>query len=195
MGSDPASFFANLFLYFYESKWMNELKKDDLIKARKLCNIFRFIGDLNSINDGGEFESNYSNIYPEELQLGQENTDKHEASLLDLNIKIKDGKFQFSLFDKRDSFPFSIVRMPDKSGYVSSSIVYSGIGTESLRIATASNNPELFSTAIKPLIARMSRPGVSIGKINSSILTFFNKHHSDFNNLCQSKQELLNLIS
>ena len=71
---------------------MNELKKNDLIKARKR-NIFRFIDDLNSINDGGEFESNYSNIYPEELQLGKENTDKHEASFLDLNNKIKDGKF------------------------------------------------------------------------------------------------------
>ena len=35
-------------------------------------------------------KSNYSNIYPEELQLGKENTDKHEVSFLDLNIKIKD---------------------------------------------------------------------------------------------------------
>ena len=66
---------------------MNELKKDDLIKAKKRCNIFRLIDGLNSINDGGEFESNYSNIYPEELQLSKENTDKHEASFLDLNIK------------------------------------------------------------------------------------------------------------
>ena len=65
MGSDPASFFANLFLYFYESNWMIKLKKNDLIKAKKLCHIFR----LNSINDDGEFESNYSNIYPKELQL------------------------------------------------------------------------------------------------------------------------------
>ena len=111
MGSDPAPFFANLFLYFYESKWMNKLKKNDLIKARKLCNIFRFIDDLNSINDEGEFESNYSNIYPEELQLGKENTDKNEASFLDLNIKRKDVKFHFGLFDKTDSFPFSIVNL------------------------------------------------------------------------------------
>ena len=59
MGSGPAPFFANLFLYFYESKSMRELKKNDLIKARELCNIFRFIEDLNSINDGGEFESNF----------------------------------------------------------------------------------------------------------------------------------------
>ena len=174
---------------------MNELKKNELIKARKLCDTFRFIDDLNSINDSGEFESNYSNIYHEELQPGKENTDKHEISFLDLNIKLKNGKFQFGLFDKRDSFPFSIVRMPDKSSNVPSSIVYSAIDAESLRIARASNNHESFCTAIKPLIARMSRQGVSIGKINSSILKFFNKHHSDFNNVCQSKQELLNLIS
>ena len=85
---------------------MNELKKNDLIKTKKNCVIFRFIDDLNSINDGGEFESNYSDIYPEELQLGKENTDKHETSFLVLNIKIKDEKFHFGLFDKRDSFPF-----------------------------------------------------------------------------------------
>ena len=79
---------------------MNELKKNDLIKARKLCNIFRFIDDLNSINDGGEFESSFSKIYPEELQLGKENTDKNESSFLDLAIKIKDGKFHCGVFDK-----------------------------------------------------------------------------------------------
>ena len=76
---------------------------------------------------------------------------------MDLNIKIKNRKFHFGLFDKRDSFPFSIVRMPDKSSNVPSSIVFSAIGTESLRIARASNNPESFSKTIKPLIAHMRR--------------------------------------
>ena len=134
---------------------MNKLKKNDLNKARKLCNIFKFIGDLNSINDDGEFESNYSDIYPGELELGKENTDKHEASFLDLGIKIRDGKLQVDFFDKRDSFSFSIVRMLDKSSNVPSSIVYFAIDTESLRIARASNSLDSFSTAIKPLIARM----------------------------------------
>ena len=136
---------------------MNELKKNDLIKARKCCNISRFIDVLNSIYDGREVESNYSNIYPEELQLGKESTDKYEAIFLDLSIKIKDGKLHFGLFDKIGSFPFSIVRMSDKSSNVPSSIVYSAIGAESLRIARASNNPESFFTAIKPLISRTSK--------------------------------------
>ena len=135
------------------------------------------------------------NLKVKELQLGKENTDKHEASFLDLNIKIKDGKFHFGLFDKRDSFLFSIFRMSDKSSNVPSSIVYSAIGAESLINPRASNNPESFSTAIKPLIACMSRQEVPIRNINSSVLKFFNKHDSGFNNVCQSKQELLNLIS
>ena len=113
---------------------------------------------------------------------------------MDLNIKIKDGKFHFGLFDKRGSFPFSIVRVLDESNNVPYSIVYSAVGAESLRIARAINNPESFSTAIKPLIACMSRQRVSIGNINISVLKFYNKHHTDFN-VCQSKQELLNLIS
>ena len=132
-------------------------------------------------------------IYPEESQLCKENTDKHEASFLDLDIKIKDGRFHF---DKRNSFPFPIVRMPEKTSNVPSSIVYSAIGAESLRIARPNYNAESFSTAIKlSLIARMSRHGVSIKKINSVILKFFNKHQGDFNNVYQSKQELLNLVS
>ena len=85
--------------------------------------------------------------------------------------------------------------MPEGSSNILSSIVYSAIGAESLRLAGASNNPELFSTAIKPLIARMSRQGRSIGKINRYILKFVNKHQVDFNNVYQNKQELLNLVS
>ena len=85
--------------------------------------------------------------------------------------------------------------MPEKSSNVPSSIVYSAIGAESLRIARASNNLESFSTAIKPLIARMSRQWVPIGKINSFILKFLNKLRAGFNDVCQSKQKLLNLIS
>ena len=97
---------------------MNELKKNELIKVRKHCNIFRFINDLNSINDGGEFESTFFKIYSEELQLSKENTDKRKASFLDLDIKIMNGKFHFDLFDKETRFLFLL------SEYPTSQVIY-----------------------------------------------------------------------
>ena len=67
--SDPAPFFDNLFSYI-----MNELR-----------NLFRFIDDLNMINDGGKFEKNFKDIYSEGLQL---NKDNFEASFFGFQIKI-----------------------------------------------------------------------------------------------------------
>ena len=66
---------------------MNKRQKNGLIKTRKACHIFRFINNSNSINEAGEFEINFFNIYPEELQLRKENTDKNEVNFLDLNIR------------------------------------------------------------------------------------------------------------
>ena len=74
MVSDPVVLFANWFLYFYESNSMNELKKNDLIKARKLYIIFRFIDDSISIIGGGKFQSIYCRIYLEELEIGKKIT-------------------------------------------------------------------------------------------------------------------------
>ena len=53
----------------------------------------------------------------EELQLVKGNTNKHKhgARFWDLDIKSRDGKFKVGLFDKKDSFPFYIIRMIDES--------------------------------------------------------------------------------
>ena len=46
MGSDPAHFIANLFLYIYENRFMTNLKKDDLARAKNLRHVFSFIDYL-----------------------------------------------------------------------------------------------------------------------------------------------------
>ena len=194
MGSDPAPFFANLFLYFYESKWMESLKKNDLIRARKLCNVFRFIDDLSAINDGGEFEKNYKEIYPVELELGRENVDSSEASFLDLQIKIEQGKFLVGLFDKRDNFPFKIVRMPFKSSNLPSNMFYSAIGAEILRIAKACNNVDAFLSSVKPLLCRMLKQGANNRRLSNVVRKFYNRHQVYFENIVVNVQELLSLI-
>lgn len=53
------------------------------------CNVFCFIDDLNAINNAGKYESNFTDIYPEELELCRQNGSNAEATFLDLDIKIK----------------------------------------------------------------------------------------------------------
>ena len=89
------------YFYFYENKWIDQIKRNDLIKARNLCNIFTFNKYLDSTNDGEEFEVNYCNIYPNEFEFRKENI----QCFLDLDIKIRNAKFLVGLFNKRDSFP------------------------------------------------------------------------------------------
>ena len=79
MRSDTAPFFANLFLFFYES---NPKKNSNYGAARKFGNIFRFIDDLIAINDGNEFENYYNEIYPCELILKKENTSYRQTASL-----------------------------------------------------------------------------------------------------------------
>lgn len=44
------------------------------------------------------------NFYPDELELAKENADKHWAGVLDLDIKIRNEKFQVGLLERPVSF-------------------------------------------------------------------------------------------
>ena len=54
--SDPVPVMADHFLFYYEEKWIRNTKRENLIQARKLSNMFRFIDDPTVIIDGGEFD-------------------------------------------------------------------------------------------------------------------------------------------
>ena len=121
-------------------------------EARKLCNVFRFTDGLNAINDSGIFQCNFRDIYLEELELYRENGNNAEASFLDL----------FSLFDKRDSFLFNIVRIPEKSSNVPSNIFYMSIGAKCLRIPSMKcmiSQGVDFSTNIKVILTMLHKVG------------------------------------
>ena len=74
MGTDPSPFMANLFLYYYENKFMKEFIKTDQRAARKFGNVWRYIDDLEAVNNDKIFENNIPNIYPPELELKKENS-------------------------------------------------------------------------------------------------------------------------
>ena len=89
------------------------------------------------------------------MRLGKENKDNNNASFIDLGIFIENNKMYVGLFDKRDTFNFTIMRMPYASSNMPSTIFYSSLGAEILGIARATSNDESFTDSSKNLIIRM----------------------------------------
>jgi hypothetical protein len=194
MGSDPAPFMANLFLYSYESSYLEVLKKQNKPKARRFGNVFRFIDDLCAINDGGEFEKSYRDIYPPELELKKENEGTCKASFLDLDMSISKKTFNLKLYDKRDAFPFPIVRMPYISNNMPSRIFYSTIGGEILRIARCTTNVEDFERTCRKLIDRMYYQGAEISRLKKTINKIYDNHIDIFHNFYKTPLKCVRAI-
>ena len=68
MGTDCAPLLANLFLFYYEYKYMKNLIKNNIILAKKFNNTMRYIDDLLTLNNT-QFDAAIQDIYPQELQL------------------------------------------------------------------------------------------------------------------------------
>lgn len=180
IGGDPAPHWANLFLFNYESKFILDLKKSDPIRARKFRHIYRYIDDLQTINDGGEFEKCIKDIYPQELVLNKENREDTTSSFLDLSLQVKEGKIVTTLFDKRDEFSFSIVRLPYLSSNIPQKMFYSSIGAELLRICRVSSSIELTRDSLSSLLTRAIHQGADKDKLLLVLRSTLNKHPDVF---------------
>ena len=111
---------------------MAELILNNKIKARHFYSTKRFIDNLYAITGDGEFRHNHAEIYSKKLQLRPEHQDTY-VSFLNLGIHIVDGKCVRKLYDKRDSFPFFIVRIPHIDSNMFISMFYSVLVGETYR--------------------------------------------------------------
>ena len=194
MGIDPAPFWANLYLYFYEHNHVKELIKSNPSKARKFKYTTRFIDDEGNLNDNGEFGKAYKNIYPAELELKCEHRGT-SANFLDLDIQIEDGIFVYKLFDKRDGFPFQIVRMPNLSGNIPDHIFYGSFMAEIIRISRATLRYSDYIPRIKQIYSRMLSQGGSSRKLLGHINKANNRHPDMFKKFNKTDLDVISDIS
>ena len=148
---EPASFWANLFLYFFYSKHIQNLISKKLTRAYKY---HATCDDLCIINDDDKFSKSFKRIYPGKLELKLERSRTH-ATFLDLDIKIEDGVFVYKLFDKRDKFLFYLVCMPHFQNNIPSSIFCGSIFSEFLCIARCTLKLEHFLPRASELHSRI----------------------------------------
>lgn len=114
MGTNCAPELANLFLYFYESRYIDSLvSRGHTRKAKAFHLSFRLIDDLLTVDNpfAHKFQEE---VYPPELQL-KETSGEGKVEFLGMTVetdRAKPRRLQISVFDKRDSFPFAVNKYP-----------------------------------------------------------------------------------
>ena len=193
MGIDPAPHWANLYLYSYEESHVSTLMKQNPVFARRYRYAVRFIDDQCNLNDFGQFKNSYQNIYPAELQVKCEHEGQH-ATFLDLDISVKEGIFVYKLFDKRDDFPFFIVRMPDLSGNIPDHVFYGSVMSEFLRVARATLLYPDFLLKAKDLFNRMLNQNGSKSMLLLQIKKAMTNHSDVFQRYHKTSKDILSDI-
>lgn len=169
---------------------MDTLITENKKNARHFHATKRFIDDLCALNDGNLFEKVYQEIYPDELELKKEHSGNH-GTFLNLEITIIEGKFVYKLYDKRDAFPFSIVRMPHVDSNIPEVIFYSSLVGEFLRIARATLLYHDFVDKAKTLCLRMCKQGANTLKVRQSLQKIIARHPDDFSRFGKSTKEVI----
>ena len=127
---------------------------------------------------------------PPELQVKCEHEGQH-ATFLELDITIENGMFVYKLFDKRDDFPFSIVRMPDLSGNIPDHIFYGSVMSEFLRIARATLRYSDFVPKARDLFHRMVHQNGDKHKLLLQLKKAITRHTQYFRNFQKSTEDIL----
>ena len=170
-GTDCAPLLANLFLFYYEYKFIKEKLKQNSQIAKTFSNTFQYIDDLLTLNNPA-FEQEISNIYPQQLKLKKTTETDSRLSYLDLEVKIEDRKFTTAVFDKRDDFNFHIVNFPHMDSNIPSKPAYGVYISQLVRIGRICDNYESFFTRHHQLTRRLVKQGFLYDKLVSSFKRF-----------------------
>ena len=141
MGTNCAHLLADLFLYSYESEFLQNLVKDKKIHEARAFNFtYRYNDDVLSINNS-IFAEFLSLIYPPELEVKETIDTASSASFVDLYLEIDDsGQLSTKIYDKRDDFNFKIMHFPNMCSNLPASPAYGVYISQLICYARTSSN-------------------------------------------------------
>jgi hypothetical protein len=136
MGTNCAPLLADLFLYSYESEFLQKLVKDKKIHEVRAFNFtYRYIDDVLSINNS-RFAVFLPLMHPPELEVKDTIDTASCASFLDLYLEFDDsGQLSTRIYDN-----FKIINVPNMCSNIPGSPAYGVYISQLIRYAKASSN-------------------------------------------------------
>ena len=180
MGTDCAPLLANLFLFFYEYKYVKDKLKDNPKEARLVRHTVRYIDDLLTLNNPA-FEQEIPNIYPPQLVLKKTTETPNKLSYLDICIQIQGRKFCSSVYDKRDAFKFHIVNFPYLDSNIPTKPAYGTYISQLVRIGRICDRYVDFLERHRILTTRLLKQGYKYDHLCSYFKRFSGKYKDIFN--------------
>ena len=177
MGTNCAPSMADLFLYSYESEFLDKLVKEGKRKlARKFNLSYRYTDDLIYFNNK-RFKEFISDIYPKELTISETTESTSIASPLDLLfIRDKSNNISTKLYDKRDTFGFHIVNFPFMSSNIPSAPAYGVYASQLIRYARCCSNCSDFLLCHRTLVTRLLSQGYKVNHLSNTFKKFYGRH-------------------
>ena len=169
MGSNYSPNVANLYLHFYEVKF---LKMNPIAGQLRYKNSFRFIDDLLCLNNRDSIYD-VNSIYPRELQISNTNEDPHKnCSFLDISIEIVDGLFFHKIYDKRRDFDFDILGLPSFRSNVPAKLIYGVMCSQFCRFASVCKHRDDFVFNCKLVKSKLEDNGCPVNLLRKYINKF-----------------------
>ena len=190
MGMCCAPLLANLFLMSYEYQFMKSLEKEEKFHAKQFNFTFRYIDDLISLNNT-TFDKYLQKIYPQELSITKETQSDKAASYLDLFITISDNKFHTKLYDKRDSFGFTIINYPHPvTSNIPEKPAYGVYASRIISFARACDHYNDFSERHILLCESLLKQGYKYGFLCKQLCSTFKKQSAIFAKYSKSFEDI-----
>jgi len=178
MGTNCAPLLADLFLYTYESSFIQELTKSNQSKlARKFNLTFRYIDDLLSINNP-DIQDYIQYIYPPELEIKETTISDSEVSYLDLHLSLLNGNVISKLYDKRDDFDFEIINFPHLVSNIPATPAYGVYMSQLIRYQRACASYSEFQRRHKLLANKLIKQGFTTNRLINAFKKFYGKYNT-----------------
>lgn len=126
MGTNCAPALANLYMYSYESEFVDRQDRD---VATAFRSTFRLIDDVLSVGNpfweqAVKVSAESGGMYPSCLQLNDTSISSSSVNFLGMQILLRRGRVVLDVFDKRKEFKFLVNRYPHMDSLIPSSIPY-----------------------------------------------------------------------
>ena len=169
IGTNDGPGLANMFLYGYESRYINRLDEEE---GEQFQLSFRLIDDTLSMDNLDAWSKAVSapyhlgGMYPVELVYNDTSISNREANFLGVKIRIvRCGVLETNVYDKRREFKFRIQRYPHMLSFIPDKIPYGVFVGLLHRCYRICSTPYLFSENVRLLFQTFVTNGCHLPRL------------------------------